>query len=239
MILTEMFSIFPGTCECRKNIQGTRCTVVPPGYYTGSLTHFKIEAEQSEGSYRYTANTIDLNKYFTGTGYAAITGNQFVIFNFTSNATFRGYAILRYTSASDSIGDMQMKVVGKSSDGCPAISDTYFLRGLQKGNGTAWNSTRVIHICKGQEYSFNVSFIMADMGSSIQLDSLILLPLITETLIYKIASNEGQAHEIKADTILSCWKNATTLASTDQSLPVCEKVTFSAMAEVLDGALRK
>ncbi|XP_031551742.1 laminin subunit alpha-5-like [Actinia tenebrosa] len=226
-----------GTCECRRNIQGTRCTLVPQGYYTGSLTHFKIEAEQSEGTYQYTANTEDLNKYFTGTGYAKISSKQFVNLNFKSNTTFKGYAVLRYTSAADSIGDLQMKIVGKDTVGCAAFtSSTESIRGLQKGNGTAWRSNSVIDICKGQEYSFNVSFTTV-MDSSIQLDSLILLPLINETKIYDIASKEGHAHGIDASTIHGCWVNATSIVATNQSLPVCENVTFSVMTEVLDGAL--
>jgi hypothetical protein len=238
--LTSSLIHFLGNCECRKNIQGGRCTVVPPGYYTGSLTHFTVEAEQAKGTYHYTANTIDLNKYFTGTGYGKITGQQFINFQIKSNMSFDSYILLRYTAVSNNIDDLEMKVVGDRSVGCPAVSLTYLIKGLQKGNGRDWMSSNLLSVCKGQEYNFNVSFVTkVIMNSSVEFDSLILLPDIKNTTMYKIAKAEGSAHGIDANTIISCWNNWTTLVSANQSLPICNNITFSAMAQVLDGALRK
>lgn len=75
------------------------------------------------------------------------------------------------------------------------------------------------------------------LNSTIEIDSLILLPNVKNVGIYDVAKGVGSVHGMAFDQIENCWTNSTTISGFQRSPDVCDNVTFSVMAEVFDGAV--
>ena len=229
-----------GTCLCRSHIEGDRCTEVPTGFYFASFSHLKYEAEYAyAGDFLPTSYIIGENPYFTGRGYGKIGVNQFITFHVNASVNFKFNVVLRYTKTEATEETLQLDIIACSAGNC-STDASFNVSELDMGKAQAVQLDKTVTIVAGQEYFFNLTFVSGDeINSSVEIDSLVLLPEVQDSRVYKKAVELGQAHNFTADTIKECLKNWTALQDSQHSLPICRNITFSVMAEVFDGALGK
>lgn len=196
------------------------------------------------GDYTSTAYFTGVNQQFTGRGYAKIEQNQFIAFSFDNNRSssvgFSGYIVIRYKKLKEDNVTLRLVVHSCNSSFCHVTEDLSFSL-LSSGFGLAWISSEPISFHRGQVYHLNLTFIGGwYVNSSVEIDSLILLPDIRDTRINNVtAQQRGAVHGMTSVDIEDCWKNSTSLSGLLNSQSVCMNVTFSVMSEVFDGALRK
>ncbi|XP_048586842.1 laminin subunit gamma-1 [Nematostella vectensis] len=229
-----------GSCMCRTNIIGTRCTDVTTGYFTPSFSYLTFEAEEATGDYMQASNTVDLDKFFTGTGYGRITPGQYINFQARVDVNWKWFLMLRYTDLATGADSLQIHISAEAAGNCSGVNMTVMnVTGLLAGRGLARRAATPIVMCPGQTYNFNVTFSPgSSLNASIGVDSLVILPDVTESRVYKVAVAEGVAHGFDSDTIKQCWNNWTTISTIATSQPICSKnISFSVMSEVFNGAM--
>lgn len=229
-----------GTCLCRSHIQGERCTEVSKMYYVASFYHLKYEAEDAMGSYVTTSYITGVDQVFTGRGYGKIGLSQFISFTVNSTTSFSDfYIVIRYTSVEDANVTLKLTINSCNGSDCHATNNFTISR-LPHGAGLAWRSQEAVSFLRGRVYHLNLTYISGMYpNSTIEIDSLILLPNVRDVRIYEIAQDTGSVHGMAFQQIEDCWNNSTTIAGSQDSSDICRNVTFSAMAEVFDGAIGK
>lgn len=229
-----------GTCLCRSHIQGKRCTEVRKGFYVASFYHPKYEAEDAMGSYEATSYFTGIDQVFTGRGYGKIGFNQFISFTVNLPTSFSDYyVVIRYTSIEDANITLRLSISSCNVSACHTTNN-FTLSHLPHGAGLAWRSQEAISFLRGQEYHLNLTYVGGMYpNSTIEIDSLGLLPNVRDVRIYEIAQDDGSVHGMTFQQIEDCWNNSTAIAGSQNSSDICRNVTFSAMAEVFDGAIRK
>ena len=239
ILTNQTFKYVAGTCLCHQNITGKRCTEVEPGYFVGFFTLLKFEAEYAEGNGIQTSYLEGFGGIFTGRGYSKLSHHQWVAFAVKLSVTFPFHAVLRYTSPQSSNASIQLHITASRTSNCTAFNTTHFLNPLAKGSGLAWKIQSPIGICKNQEFIFNVTFIGEGHNSTVEVDSLLLIPDITRVRTYQIAQQSPNTLGYTLSTMEACAANSTTLTGSLNSLDICENVSFSVMAEAFTGALGK
>ena len=196
------------------------------------------------GDYTSTTYFTGVNQQFTGRGYAKIEQNQFIAFSFDNNrsssVTFSGYIVIRYRKLKEDNITLGLVVRSCNSSFCHVTEDLSFSL-LSSGVGLAWISPELSSFHRGRVYLLNLTFIGGwYANSSVEIDSLVLLPDIRDTRINNVTAQQRAAvHGMTSVDIEECWKNSSSLSGLSYSRNVCMNVTFSVMAEVFDGALRK
>lgn len=229
-----------GTCLCRTHIQGERCTEVRKGFYVPSFYHLKYEAEDAMGSYVVTSYFTGVDQVFTGRGYGKIGLNQFISFTVNPSTNFNDFFIvIRYTSIEDA--NVTLKLFISSCNGSDCYETNNFtISHLPHGAGLAWRSQEAISFLRGRVYHLNLTYASGVYSNStIEIDSLILLPNVQDVRIYEIAEGSGFVHGMALQEIEDCWNNSTTIIRSQDSSDICRNITFSTMAEVFDGAIGK
>lgn len=230
-----------GTCLCRNHIEGKRCMEATPGFFVPSLDYLKYEAEDASGNYTPTSYFTGVNQYFTGRGYAKIEQNQHITFLFNNNRSFSfsfsSYIVLRYSKLKEDNETLRLTVSSCNSSQCHEIRDITISL-LLTGYGLAWKSEEPVYFQRGRVYNFMLAFIEGSYAnSSVEIDSLILLPDISHTSVYVTAQSLGEVHGMTFNQIEACWNTSTTIPGLSNNPNICDNVTFSVMAEVFDGAL--
>lgn len=238
-VLNNNFSCL-GTCLCRSHIQGKRCTEVSKGFYVASFYHLKYEAEDAIGSYEATSYFTGVDQVFTGRGYGKIGFNQFIVFTVNLSTSFSDYyVVLRYTSNEDANITLSLSIISCNASACHTRNNLTISQ-LPHGAGLAWRSQEAISFLRGQEYHLNLTYVSGMYANStIEIDSLGLLPDVRDVRIYEVAQDDGSVHDMTLQQINGCWINSTTILGSQNSPDICRNVTFSTMAEVFDGAIRK
>ena len=232
-----------GTCLCRNHIEGRRCTEVSPGFFVASFDYLKYEAEDAMGNYVPTSYFTGVNQEFTGRGYGKIGQHQFISFTVnnerSTDFTFYSYIVIRYTSRKEANVTLRLSVASCNSSDCHEIKNLTISH-LPPGVGVAWVSPEPVLFHKGVVYHLNLTFVVGMYSNStIEIDSLILLPNATDVRVYEMAQSGGSVHGMSLSQITDCWSNSTTIAGLLNSPDICKNVTFSVMAEVFDGAIGK
>lgn len=203
----------------------------------------KYEAEEALGSYISTSYFTGANQEFTGRGYGRIGQQQFIAFTVNNDRprsfSFYSYIVVRYTSTKEDNVTLRLSVSSCNSSDCHETRN-FTISHLHLGVGSAWVSKEPVHFQKGLVYHLNLTFISgAYFNSSIEIDSLILLPNVRDVRIFKVAQSAGSVHGMTLNQIEECWSNSTSVAGLLSSIDVCNNITFSVMAEVFDGAVGK
>lgn len=199
----------------------------------------KYEAENAVGSYVSTSYFTGANQEFTGRGYARIEQYQFISFTVGPGFSHYSYIVVRYTVRQVANITLRLSVSSCNASDCNE-TENFTISHLARGVGLAWVSSERVAFHKGQVYHLNLTFVSGMYpNSTIEIDSLILLPDVEDIRIYEIAQGAGSVHGMTLPQIKDCWGNSTTVTGSQNSPDVCRNVTFSVMAEVFDGALGK
>ena len=149
------------------------------------------------------------------------------------------YVVIRYTSNEDANITLRLSISSCNASACHTTNN-FTISQLPHGAGLAWRSQEAVSFRKGQEYHLNLTYVSGMYpNSSIEIDSLGLLPNVRDVRIYEIAQDDGFVHGMTFQLIEDCWVNSTTIAGSQNSSDICRNVTFSTMAEVFDGAIGK
>lgn len=147
--------------------------------------------------------------------------------------------MVRYTSTKEDNVTLRFSVSSCNSSDCHETRN-FTISHLHLGVGLAWVSKEPVHFQKELVYHLNLTFISGVyFNSSIEIDSLILLPNVRDVRIFKVAQSAGSVHGMTLNQIEDCWSNSTSVAGLLSSADVCNNITFSVMAEVFDGAVGK
>ena len=228
-----------GTCLCRRYITGNQCTEVDQGYFVGFLTLLKYEAEYTIGSGVQTSYIDGFESFFTGRGYSKLSSNQWVAFHVKIPATVLFHVVLRYTKLHTSIGSIQIHTTAARTENCTAVNTTHVLNPVTNGKGLAWRIKNTTMMCKDQDYTFNVTYFSENSNSTVELDSIVLIPDVTQTRSYTKSQQQPNKTGYYVNTIEECATNYTTVMGAQSSLVICQNISFSVMAQVFSGALGK
>jgi len=200
----------------------------------------KYEAEDAMGNYEATSYFTGVDQVFTGRGYGKIGFSQFISFTVNLSTSFSDYyVVIRYTNSEDTNITLRLSISSCNESACHTTNNITISQ-LPNGAGLAWRSQVPISFLSSQEYHLNVTYVSGMYpNSTIEIDSLGLLPNVRDVRIYEIAQDDGSVHGITLKQIEDCWNNSTTIAGSQNSPDICKNVTFSTMAEVLDGAISK
>ena len=195
------------------------------------------------GNYVPTSYFTGVNQEFTGRGYGRIKQHQFISFTVNNEGstdfTFYSYIVIRYTSAKEANVTLGLSIASCNSSDCRETQNLTISH-LPSGVGAAWVLPEPVLFHKGLVYHLNLTFVLGMYSNStIEIDSLILLPNVTDVRIYEMAQSVGSVHGMTLSQIEDCWSNSTTIAGLLNSPDICKNVTFSVMAEVFDGAIGK
>lgn len=209
------------------------------GYFVGFFTLLKYEAEYAVGNGIQTSYIDGFDSIFTGRGYSKLSSHQWVAFHVKIPVTLLFHVVLRYTVQHSSSGIIEVHVMADGRENCTSANTTYTLNPVTKGSGQAWKIQTAMEICKEQEYTFNVTYFSENSNSTVELDSLILLPQVTQVRAYRMAQKQPNNLGYTASVIEECVTNYTTVTGAQSSLEICKNISFSVMAEVFSGALGK
>lgn len=82
------YNLFTGSCLCRGGITGTLCNEVMQGMFVPSFNYYILEAENAQGFYNKTSQqSPNHNKEFTGFGFALLSTNGSISFEFSAEFT--------------------------------------------------------------------------------------------------------------------------------------------------------
>lgn len=194
------------------------------------------------GNYEATSNFTGVDQEFTGRGYGKIGFNQFISFNVNLSTSFRDfYIVIRYTHTEKANLSLLLSISSCNEKNC-SESNNFSISDVPYGVGLAWISEEAMSFVRGQVYHLNLSYASGMyQNTSIEIDSLILLPNVRDVRIYEIANRYGSVHGMALQQIENCWNKSTTISGSQSGFDtaVCQNVTFSAMAEVFDGAIGK
>ena len=210
------------------------------GFYVASFYHLKYEAEDAIGNYAATSYFTGVDQVLTGRGYGKIGSNQFISFTVNPNTSFSDfYIVIRYTSTEEANITLLLSISSCNGSDCHETNN-FTISHLPHGAGLAWRSQEAVSFLRGQVYHLNLTYVSGMYSNTtIEIDSLILLPNVRDVRIYKVAQMYGSVHGMALQQIDDCWKNSTTISRSKHSPDICRNVTFSAMAEVFDGAIGK
>lgn len=218
---------FLGKCLCRYGVTNERCSQVSEGRFFPKYDFFLYEAEQQSGLYNLSSNITHYNQYFTGRGYASIQADEFIRFHVKVPVRNNFTIAVRY---SDATGGINIIIQGNKTLKCPGVERNISVHGLKFGTlGASWVSTNKIMLCHDVNYTI---FLNSESNTSIKIDSLLLMPDLTQLRSYRMSQNNSSLIDI-------CQRNSTTITGSLNSLSKCKNVTFSTMIELLNGSLRK
>ena len=124
----------------------------------------------------------------------------------------------------------RFQLTGKASSNCSAVNQTISTNNLlPHGRALSWRSRETFMLCSNDNYTIRVSSHDTGKNLSIDIDSLILLPQLTELHAYKNSST----------LVDTCLRNYTTIQGSYASTINCRSVTFSTMVELFNGSLGK
>ena len=192
------------------------------------------------GTFISTSYFTGVNQEFTGRGYAEIGQNQFISFTVNpERSTSLSHIVIRYTSTKEANITLRLSVTSCNSSYCHETNN-FTISHLSRGAGLAWVSPEAVSFHQGLVYHLNLTSVSGMYSNStIEIDSLILLPNVKSVRIYNIAQDAASVHGMSLGQIEDCWSNSTTITGLQNSPDICSNVTFSVMAEVFDGAIGK
>ena len=181
-----------------------------------------------------------VNHEFTGTGYGKISHNQFITFvvNFTTEFS-DFFPVIRFTASHTVNATLRLTIISCNNSNCSTVR-TLVIYQVHAGIGLAWKSPLSVRFTYGQVYHFNLTYERGMFPNlSVEVDSLILLPNLSNTRIYKVVQASNKVHGLTLAQIEECWANSITITGSANNRDICRNATFSVMAEVFDGALGK
>ena len=194
------------------------------------------EAEfANAGSFHAVSYFTGLGQHFTGRGYGQLSANQFITFYVEPSVNFTFSVALRYTEIETTQIALRLEVISCIAVNC-SMEKNLSVSDLDLGKGLALQFNDTVSLVTGRRYLFNLTFIGGQANSSVEIDSLVLLPVVQDTRAYRRqALSKGD--DVTGGQIEDCLKKQTAVRGFDVSDPVCRSITFSVMAEVFDGAL--
>lgn len=221
------FWFFAGKCLCRKGVRGEACSNVTDNRFFPKLDYLLYEAEYQSGNYSLTSDLGAYDKYFTGRGYARITRKQYIDFTILVDVDSNYSLVLRYSNA---LGNVVVHVRGGNSSSCSAINRNISTSNLlPRGQGMSWRSHERFMLCSNNTYAIRLQGNDPAENFSIDIDSLVLVPQLTELRAYKNMSK----------LVDTCQTNFSTIQGGYASLSACRSITFSTMIELYNGSLGK
>ncbi|XP_019643138.1 PREDICTED: laminin subunit beta-1-like [Branchiostoma belcheri] len=204
-----------GHCTCRRQMTGKTCSVAEEGYFMPALDYLLYEAEVKAEA--QSSSVVELNSdRVTGSGYLHVPAQTNIYFSLTVPANHTYAVVLRYNS--EFSGD-SVCVSLHRQEGCH--DNNTRLPALGEGGSVIATN---VHLDAGVEYTISVYTNNSNGTDGILLDSLVLLPVLSETTVYQTASPADR------QTLSSCW--AAAAAVRQQTSADCQLWGDAVTAEV-------
>ncbi|XP_072017698.1 laminin subunit alpha-1-like [Amphiura filiformis] len=238
-----------GRCSCRANISGRECSNPATLFYGSHLDANSYDAWEASSSCMNTSDVLE-RSLFGGQGFQRCQSGGQVLFENVKvatpiNQTRTFYPTIRYSYSSNFVWDSARLIVTATGNSDVTVNDTCpYDPGTQ-----VWSSAMMFApglavaarpdddgpVVLDRDCTYEVALEMLDNGdgvNDIDIDGLVLMPNINETLAFEIAdSTEQQIYE-------TCLQDMSALSTRNRVIGSCLDFSFSVSAELNGGALR-